>query len=367
MSQGRGAMHNDFPRWVKSLELGDDPIARQRRWNGASELVDEADDDLVETMVRLALKSKQEPTRAQGERVQTVLRGADEGFPEQGNAKEVQILAAAALALLMERRTAYGTTAALSIVTATFDGTLKPNLPVDLIALARKAIAVIGEQERKRPNMDDWEYSGETEIDIEEELSSLAEDEQNGSLVLKTFKAMRDAISSVLMSHIEHQKEFVSSLKPFISAQDEELEMLWWLTGERSQHLNCSFNSVAAAFRPVAFARELADMTTLFPGPISIISLLTRAGIGAGKKQMLAAFVNAVSDEWAKECTDEYDPSPVTAPIHFALKRRKESGAGDDWILGWASVVGADVGISLTPISLGTLFYNECLLRRFAE
>ena len=96
----------------------------------------------------------------------------------------------------------------------------------------------------------------------------------------------------------------------------------------------------------------------------SVPALMTRAGIKSTGKIKVADAVNAVSDEWTAEALKDRKPSPATSPVHFALLKRQETGAGDGWHAGWAAITGLDIAAAMSPIALAELFYREILWLR---
>ena len=155
------------------------------------------------------------------------------------------------------------------------------------------------------------------------------------------------------------------AVNQFVSIQDEELQMLWWLMGQRSWDYNCPFSAVPVPAQPLAFAKELADSTEFLPGPPSVKALLSRAGLEERKSVMIPAAINAVAPERLAQVVGEEDPSPVSSPIHFAIKRQLETGAGDTWVPGWAATTDVSADHAVSPLLLGVLFYRERLLREF--
>ena len=141
--------------------------------------------------------------------------------------------------------------------------------------------------------------------------------------------------------------------------------MLWWLVGQRSFDYYCAFEDVPGEAQPLVFASELADETNFLPGPPSIAGILSRAGLKEGKMVSITRAINTAKPEWLKDALGEQEVSPVATPVHEAIKRQLETGAGDAWIAGWAASTGVDRDYKLSALTLGNLFYRERLLRRF--
>jgi hypothetical protein len=160
-------------------------------------------------------------------------------------------------------------------------------------------------------------------------------------------------------------KEFfaaVESVLKFILVQDEELQMLWWLVGDRSWDLNCPFAKVPREQRPLVLAKELAGLTTILPGPLALGALLSRASIKDSDELSIASTVNACEDEWLRGVVDGLTPSPVTCPIHCAITRRLETGKGAAWVPGWAATTNLDSSAKQSSLQLAVMFYRERIL-----
>src|SRR5690606_38486838 len=98
------------------------------------------------------------------------------------------------------------------------------------------------------------------------------------------------------------------------------------------------------------------------PGPPSVKAILSRAGLKEQKNVAVSDAVNAPRSAWLQELVEHVDPSPLSMPLHFAIRRQLETGAGQAWIPGWAASTGIDAAHALSVLALGELFYRERLL-----
>ena len=161
------------------------------------------------------------------------------------------------------------------------------------------------------------------------------------------------------------QEKALGAMRDFIRVQDEELQMLWWLIGGHSSICDSAFDDVPADARPLVLAKELADSTEFLPGPPSVKGILSRAGLTQRGRLRVSEAVNAADTEWLQQLMGEAQPSPVTTPLHEAIRRQLETGAGEAWIAGWAASTELDPAQSMSALALGELFYRERLLLEF--
>jgi len=352
----------DFPRWIASTELGGNSARRDARWAGASVIARSASREITEALLRLALKSRQEPSTAALQKIREAFYAADNTFEMQGNAKELQVLAGATLAAILTLSDDGAADAAVAVSAAMAGGNRKPAIPMDLNILAEAAIDRIAEANRQRPSLSPFVTTDAPKFDFQQATAKAKEGswEHVGTAFELAAGATRMAIATI----VKRQADAVNAIDKLLRVQDEELQMLWWLVGERSLDTGRRFDAVGAFCQPLMFAKELADLTEYLPGPRSITALLSRAGLRDRKKITLAEVVNAADAAWLKTFMSDNELSPVTTPIHNGIRRQLETGAGTAWVAGWAAAVGLPADFALAPLAIGVLFYRERLLLR---
>lgn len=359
-------MHPDFPRWYASIALGEDDARRQLRWAGVNAVADEADSQDVEALVRLAFKTRQPAAAASLEKIRQAFKTTDATFEMQGNDRELQVLAAASLVALMDIGANGGAEAALAVTTASLHGARKPELPMDLAVLAEAAVVAIANADRKRPTLSAHASTEVPKFDFEKSTAKVRA-EWNAEGVAQALTMAAETVRAALAQLVTRQAKAVNALDAFLRFQDEELQMLWWLIGQRSVDLDRAFDALPESAQPLVFAKELSDSTQFLPGPASVQGLLSRAGLNERKKVALSDAINAANTDWLQTLVAEAEPSPVSTPIHFAIKRQLETGPGDAWIAGWSATVGAQPNLALPTLALGNLFYRERLLVLFSD
>lgn len=364
MADEAPVMHRDFPRWYAAVAVGDDAQLRAARWAAVHAISQGVDAPMIEGLMRLAFATKQPPSNQALARIHEAHRTADDTFDPNHVGREMQVLAGASLAILMEANGDSAATAALSVATTVLAGGRTTQLPMDLPALAETAIERLADANRTRPSLNALMSAETPKIDFEPAATKAKE--ASWEAVGQAFALAATNVRTAIRTLATRQASATRAIDRFIQVQDEELQMLWWLIGGRSVTLECAFDAVPANAQSLVFASELADDTASLPGPRSIRPLLTRVGLKERKKLTLAAALGAAPATWLESLVGESDPSPVTQPIHFAIKRYLEAGGGDTWVPNWAAVVGVDGARQYSALSLGTLFYRERLLAIFA-
>ena len=82
------------------------------------------------------------------------------------------------------------------------------------------------------------------------------------------------------------------------------------------------------------------------------------------KKLVVSEAINGADPRWLEKVVNGLEPSPITQPIHFGIKRKLETNDNQAWITNWSAVTGLKPDISLTALELALLFYRESLLAR---
>lgn len=353
-------MHADFPKLYS--EISTDNAQRALRWTGVEAFSRSYTPARIEMLSRLTFDTKPPAGGLQQDDLATELDAFRKAFSdadpsiEQG-ARQDQILAAAVLMQYFVTTSM----AAMAVTTTACGGARKASLPVDLVTAAENALSLLAADRRKRLDL------GKVEIEavvLEYDLDFSAAQVNTPTSFQGVFDQLAGAVDQALADVVD---KFNASTKLLVDSgkkADEELDMLSWVFGQRSLLPGQPFADVPADQKPLVFARDLASLTTIYPGPNSVPALLARAGVKSTGKLRIVDAVNAVSDHWAAVVLKNRTPSPATSPIHFALVKRQETGSGDGWHAGWAAITGIDLGVAMSPMALAELFYREILWLR---
>lgn len=356
-------MHPDFPRWYREVSVEDNREKVHARWSGVVGMIGILDKTKVECLLKIVFQGGGAIPPDVGTNIRSVFKSADDLFDMQGNDREVEVLAGCVLAVLLEQDSNLAGWSALAITTTSLDGTRSAKLPFDLVAGAENTIARMAERNRKRPNL------LETKLQLPAISSTNPEDRFQGAIDANNINNFLDRttkrIESALGIVVGKLNEAIEGIDEFILLQDEELDMLWWVLGERSHSMKKSFKAVAQPARPLVFGSELAEATVYIPGPLSIEGLLARAGLKKTEKLTIPEAINHADETWLQALVASNGFSALTQPIHFGIQRKLETKDEAAWVSGWAAGCGIDAKVALPALTLANLFYRERLLSIF--
>ena len=353
-------MREEFPRWYRPVGMGDNRERLQARWKGVVGLVKNPNGKSIETMIAIALRTKPRPKAADVTSLRWTFKDVDDLFDMEGNDRELEILCGSALAALFETDGDTAALAALSMSTASCGGVRTAEFPMDLVGAAEAAIARISDARRTRPDIGKKMTVTVPKISMEQANATL---KQNWTVegVVAALATLTDLNNSAMLDLCQRVNAALKTAHDFADIQDEELQMLWWLFGNRSTKMDRPFSDVPAEGQSFILAAELADMTKFLPGPASVKPILSRAGLREQRKSSVPTAVNACQAGLLGPLIDGVEPSEITQPLHFAIKRKLETGDETSWISAWSNITGIDAGFSLPTIELGNLFYRERL------
>lgn len=343
-------MKAEFVGWYEAVSLQVEPAMVDTLLAAVQNVAESVTHEELEALIRAAFRAKQQTTSATGA-IRSKLAGEGGALGDE----EFRLLAAAALTYVLRAEDDSAALAATMVGTTYLNGLRAPSQPMDIPGLASTTRAALARTARRRPilrmpDMPSLTVNPEKAIETTDPSEALAH--------------LAVACTEVLEVLAARQSRFEEQTTRYISIQDEELNMLWWLQGGRSNTLGQPFTDIPRDQRPIVLACELAEATLAIPGAAAVQSLLARAGVDDQEPLTIAAAVQALPADWLRKvCPIELERqiSPVTTPLHEAIKRRLEV-EGDSWVAGWASVCGIAADAKLSPLQLADLCYCEQLV-----
>jgi hypothetical protein len=345
----------EFAQWYGRLEVGQNAERRSARWRGVLAVRDEADTDVIEALVRLAFGERYVAAAPARERIIASFRDADETFA--ADPRELQVLAGCALWHLLNNFDKDSARTGLSIQTASFVGFRKPELPMDLVGLASNAMDQMSMKVRQRPSLDGATSGYRMPDSFDKAVEKLASD-----LNHVTVKSVLDIVKASYSSLSQAHAKATLKLANFVKVQDEELQLLWWLTTGWSKLTETTLDSIPPDAQPIALAADIAAMTQVSPGLTTLEGLLHRAGLKNRKKVGFAAVLKACDAPWLNSLMPAAEVSPLTMPLHLALRRFEEAQRSEKCVSAWEAAVGLPEGTTALPLLLARQFYRERLL-----
>ena len=148
----------------------------------------------------------------------------------------------------------------------------------------------------------------------------------------------------------------------------EESNMLWWLFGNFSRDEKKHWSSIAFPAVPIIAAKELADLTTVIPGPVSTGAFLERV-IQTAKAKPPATVsikdaINALSLEWRERYTNANCPAGVDRlmPITAGMKLSLTAPENDEWLPALTKGTGVASNAKSSPSTLSYQTFLEAML-----
>lgn len=370
MSSNEVPMRDEFPAWMHEFELGGNDGARQFRWNGVISVTRCAEKDSIEPLVRIVFKSvtRSKPNSDALAEIVDAFRQAHPERPVDPSGREIEVLAAACLVVLIDsnENQALATATALAVTTASMCAARKPNLPMDLAGIASRQLRELSEANSRRPDLGPFLGTVLSPLNLDAAAKQY-QAAQNADGFNAAMKTVADVTDNALKAVLQNQQRALNATAKTMAMQDEELQMLWWLIGGRSWDLDCPFQEVVTEARTLVMAKELADLTNIHPGPASIKGLLSRSYVEDTRtsiQKVVMATESGVT-EWLNALLDDIgdeDPSSVTLPLHLAIKRQIEAGRGDTWVSAWTGAAGIPADFTCSQLQLAEHFYRERLL-----
>lgn len=312
----------------------------------------------AETVVRIALRSKQRPHAESVARVRAALQEVAPDLASEGAEREFELSCAAVCMNFLLARGSLSAEIALLLSTGSVSGKRAPQHCASLCVAAEAALLTFGDRARQRPPL---------------KLEALTKLDENAVALSMRTAPPEDAAAHAARGSgaaVQHVASYLRSLQRVMNivdqtlkAQDEELQMLWWLMGGTSKDLATPFTNLGLQ-RPLVLAKELAAQTTQLPGPRSVEALLARSGISRDLPTSVSQVVNAADTGWLERVLGNLTALPSVLPLHAAIAGRLETGDAAAWIPAWNAATSLDASVDFDAMALALQFYRERLIAR---
>jgi hypothetical protein len=165
-----------------------------------------------------------------------------------------------------------------------------------------------------------------------------------------------------LLGSVRAADRALASAAHNLRCADEETDILWWVEGGCSRDTNMpwsAFNEGAA----IIAGTELADLTDVTLGPRNAAALLERVlSESKGKDSPLAAYVNALPDEWVRERANKANENGLDlTPLTLAMVHRSKSDTAS-WQQFFDASSGMKSSTQVTAARMAHQAYVEAIL-----
>ena len=344
-------MHSEFSDWYRAAAVHPTAELLLARWKAVEALADAIDGD---TFYALLAALPSSSTLTARRKLTELIQPHDTTFPGQGNEQELRIVAAAVLRQVVESDGDEAAACALALACAAYGQSVVS--PVAMHA-DQALLALRGISERAR------------NAALPSCTISITAKRQAELLPPTYFQALETAQPAVLKLFDEftaRANAVLQALGDKVSLQQEELNFLWWLQNRYSKDLRVPFSGVSPDAAPIVFASELADLTTVAPGPTAVDGLLNAAlEIAPAAQAILSiqASINALGRDWREHKTSDLDPGLlIVTPISLAMAKSLATAGEEDWLPVYAQAGGIDSREGRPRHEIASQFYLERML-----
>ncbi len=300
----------------------------------------------------------------------TLFVESDPSFSMRENSWELQVLAGATIAHLIEQGPpGFGDMLSLAVVCGECQG-LRGKVPIyDLLQIALDRLL---SRSGSRPTSTSYPNIRMHDADWDPRISEMTNAFQLDSILEleEPVTAGFEQLVSSLNSLYEATSKATDWLSEVLQVQQEEVNILWWLFGGFSRDLDRSFAELELRAACLVAGKELADLVMVLPGPLAADAFLSRmlstVECDPAAEVSIKDAVNGVPRKWRERLLagDGLRSSECLLPIHLAVLKSLETDGEADWIPAFekASKLEGEGRISLEKLSLQ--MYRERVFSR---
>ena len=294
------------------------------------------------------------------DRLRQHFKKADDKFRMLDNTAEMQVLAGTSLVGLLESSEEWANSAALALVCPSFRGA-RPSAVGDIERLGREALALRAASLRQRPRAGVSVVPSETETHINNLLVAV-----NANTSLNAAQEQITVVLQDIVSGFKAIEQWTEDEKRQRALRTEESNALWWLVGVR-RDLNIAFDQVQPPALVLIAGKELADLTSILPGPYS-----ARAFLDKVTRETIGHTVVTLSDAVAACCLNGEGTSRLAGTCNrsrisatlFAIRKAHEADGKDAWKTVFETATGIQPARELSGVDLAEQAYREWLFAR---
>ena len=366
-------MHKNFADWYRAAGVEPNDDLLKKRWSGIEKFTDSLNAagalDAVRVFHGLApkisafLDAFREPFKA-----------ADAAFAMSGNDLEVGLLAGSSAISIVEGRTGrIADVTALGMVCADYSGSRRMESFPYFVDRARQYLldrsaalrAMSREVDLRAP---DITKAAKNYLVVRNPSGAVQVQAKVKNVdATATADALRETLAAFSAFGDEAAAAF-GALGQRLELLREECDIFWWVFSGYSRDLDRSFRDLDAEAAPLVAAKELADLISVPPGPVSAHAILERVlrpgNVAETANVTLADAVRRAPMDWlttwaARETVARHGD---LCPTLMAAQRASEVRSPDVWIEAVEELTGVSTKVARDPVDLALQSYHEHLL-----
>jgi len=362
-------MHKYFAEWYRAAGLQPKAEDLEKRWQGVENFAKEIK---VQNAIELVRLFYARPPQGSDfvDTYSTTFQSADTTFHMRENGLELQVLAGATIAHIIEKtRTNVADALALAMLCGYCQGLRQNVLNGEIVGYARTYLA----EKSIRVRESDGNFSvSAPDVDMDELLDALTSAATGNSLtVIKEpirppFEQLAGAISELATSINNVGEKFTHE----INIRREESDILWWVFGEHSRDLDTIISELQMPFAALVAGKELADLVRVVPGPIAASAFLDKmlrfVDPDLSKAISIKDAINAAPREWRRRLIEETAARGIDDiyPVHLAMQKSLEFEKATEWLTPFDKIGDLKSKRAVAPLDLATQMYHERMLMR---
>lgn len=360
------AMHRSFADWYRSAALTPTVGLLEQRWAGVENLANSARWESILALARLF--TLPQATEAQVEPwMRDAFHANDSTFATRDNVHELQVLAGAALRVLIEQRQTLSALAALALVCGAFGPHDAALLERDHLDAAQRYLVDYSRSTRTPSPMGRFEVPEISKTRLNELLpaGSFSQPPQLQQPLINALSEITAGFASALTA----AQQSIEELTRAANIREEEVAILWWLESRFSRELNKSHSDIGYVAGSLLFPMEAADRTRAVPGSGEIVAVLVHALQTSGAPSStepvsVASAVNALPRAWRQKAAAENISGSTgqLTPLLLAIRKSLETEGLEDWFPVYRGVCDVSPESLFPAIQLSLQLFRERML-----
>ena len=355
-------MHKDFARWYSAASIDTSPEDLDVAWSNVEALLKDLDETTAIELVRQAYRL---PSRTD-----SIWESSGPSSSSKDLEFERALLAASALAASLGTASAASDVAALACLSR-HAATLDAPVIIELPSESERYLELRSVAKRRRVTVAVPKLTSKAAFAKRFEPIALALEQNSLPAIKDGLNACLEGVYQDYVTLGSGASSALTQMGAMLDAQAEESSMYWWTYNGISQDLAVRLDALeGVGVASLVAAKELADLTTIVPGPRSAPALLAHVlSAGGGdpnEKLELVDAINASPRDWRQAAADAYfdgalaDITPVLCAISSSLLTDDPGH--------WASVARKSAllnhDITLSASELAHQLYREAVLMK---